>query len=59
MKFYIFFFIKAVFIFFVLMQSTLATYGGNRMMDHDVVNLIHLTLCGLSLLYLGFRKKPL
>ena len=59
MKFYMFFLIKAIFIVFVLMQTTLATYGEYRMIDHDVVDLIHLTLCGLGLLYLGFRKKPL
>lgn len=41
------------------MQTTLATHEGNRIVDHDVIDLIHLTLCGLGLLYLGFRKKPL
>jgi len=59
MKFYMFFLIKAIFIAFILMQTTFATYRGYRMIDHEVVDLIHLTLCGLALLYLGFRKKPL
>lgn len=53
------FLIKAIFIVFVLMQATLSTHEGNRIMDHDVVDLMHLTLCGLGLLYLGFRKKSI
>ena len=60
MKFHISFLVKAILIAFVLVQTTLASDKGYRMMgNNEVADLLYLTLCGVGLLYLGFRKKAL
>lgn len=59
MKFYMFFVVRGIFIVFVLMQATLAVDKKYCIMGYEIADPIYLTLCGLGLLYLGFRKKTL
>lgn len=59
MKFYTLFLVKGLFIVLVLMQLTLAVGKKHCIMEYDIAGPMNLTLCGLGLLYLGFRKKTL